>query len=481
MGHAPLPLNLEDWIPHGLDLYVIGLQQADWQQSDNPMIAGQLLEHLGPDYGLVQSMSAADLRMVVLTRKRHLLSISQVRPVATMWTRPASGTSGATCVALRFYATQLCFVNCLLADPSEATQARNDDIRCIAYDLAHQLRRPVAFAKKGRAGKWEGDKPTPTVPWTEITTNFDAVFWAGSMFYGPGGDPARLSLVPEVPPSPEEWEALSEHDEFQREQQEAGVLFNFRSGTLDFQPTYPLMTDLEAIKARKPGALDPITGLRAYHPQQEGAMRKPAWPDRILFHALPGIKVRQTDFSACHGICTSPHCPVRSTFTVSTNTLPMRVPPAPPFPGARMRLMWRELRAHLTGSWHLAAGQEDGGTQIVRPNRVFAVFSGRFLENSAAETPVAASSLGLYDWPVSTCPALRCRPSFDGSEVTPVPCLLALVFCMCHSWTPSLISLTSRANPCRWLRVCCRPLCFTSTSSKTTSPNEAASSPSAPV
>jgi len=255
------------------------------------------------------------------------------------------------------------------------------------------------------------DDPIRAVPWCEITTNFDSVFWFGSLHYDAGGKSLREVSAPV---SPEAWQELSQGDTFTKEQREAGILHNFRSGTLDFQPTFPVMTELEAIKA-KSAAYDETSGLRGYQKERKDVKSDPMWADRILFHCLPGVKVQQLSFKSVPSICSSSHVPVCSVFALNVDTLPMRVPPAPPFKGARMRFHWRELRAHLTGSWHMSAQTEDAH-QLVTPSKVFMVFSGRFLENSACETPVASPDLGLYDWNVKNCPVLQCKRTLDGTE-----------------------------------------------------------------
>lgn len=246
------------------------------------------------------------------------------------------------------------------------------------------------------------------MPWCEISTNFDLVFWLGSLQYSISGSDEEFAQAIQD----KAWEALLDKDSFLEEQKRAGVLYNFTSGKHCFAPTFPLMTDIEATKVGML-ALDKECN-RLFQPEGDGP-REPRWADRILWHATPGTTVEKLSYSSAPRICTSSHCPVNGVFSVSTDALPLRAPPSTPQPQARMRLKLRELRAHLTGSWH-ASATENSAQQLVRPKQVFVVFSGRFFENSGCETPAVSQSLGLFDWPVNKCPALECKAHFNRAE-----------------------------------------------------------------
>ena len=147
-----------------------------------------------------------------------------------------------------------------------------------------------------------------TVPWCEIASNFDVVFWMGSLNYEVDGtrDEFKQALAGKDNTDNTDnadnsdnadnagrdntskgnpWETLSCRDTFVNEHVEAGVLHNYKRGVHDFPPTYPLMSDLECIKAGL-SLFDPA-GNRRY--QAEGAgPREPRWSDRILWHTTPG-------------------------------------------------------------------------------------------------------------------------------------------------------------------------------------------------
>ena len=287
MGNSPPPSNeiMDNWIQSkkDYDMYVIGLQESDYNEKENNQSVEshlfQLLQScLGKKYVKLAGISLSEIRMLILVKREHYYSITNLKigTVACGVAGVMANKGGVGC-SFRFYETTLGFVCSHLAAHQHKSDSRNDDYRTIVHGLTpsiHQL-------------------PTQKI---DITNQFDHLFWLGDLNYRIDGL-AREEVLQLI--LDKNWTKLTLHDQLRREIESGGSFIDFNEEVLVFKPTYKYLPGANEYSEEKP-------------------VRIPAWCDRVVWRSSPGQEgcLQHHSYGCCDEILTSDHHPVFATFNI---------------------------------------------------------------------------------------------------------------------------------------------------------------------
>lgn len=286
--------NLSSWLPTTsiYDVVAIGAQECEYMARAPHADCSKdwmatLKSVLGSHYKVVYALSRGQMRLAVFVRIDAEKAISEVHSGSE-----ATGVGhvipnkGGLCIALKFWDTALCFVNCHLAAHVGQCEARNGNYREIVGNI--------------RINNQNMD----------ILNQFHHVFWLGDLNYRLDfGAADETHLTPETTSwdgvvkqiQQKMFHTLLDFDELRKEREARRVLYAFKEGEITFPPTFKMKRDTEDV----------------YDPK-----RIPAWCDRILWSSLPGCSVHQVSYTSAPSISSSDHKPVAATFTLMAYALP---------------------------------------------------------------------------------------------------------------------------------------------------------------
>lgn len=294
VGNARPADNLSAWLPTTsfYDIIAIGVQECDYParaphtECSKDWMA-TLRSVLGSDYKVVLGITRGQMRLAVFVRMDVEKAISDVNSGSE-----ATGVGnvipnkGGVCIALKFWDTSLCFVNCHLAAHEGQCEARNGNYREIVGNMRINDQN------------------------IDILNQFHHVFWFGDLNYRLDLGAAEERLVaPETTIGDavvqkiqqNECNSLLEFDELHKEQEAKRVLFSFKEGGIKFPPTFKMKKETEDVYDTK---------------------RVPAWCDRVLWSSFPGCTVDQLSYTSAPSVLSSDHKPVAATFGVTAYALP---------------------------------------------------------------------------------------------------------------------------------------------------------------
>ncbi|KAI5064030.1 hypothetical protein GOP47_0020700 [Adiantum capillus-veneris] len=286
--------NLTSWLPtnSNYDIVSIGTQECDYQaraphtECSRDWMA-TLRSFLGHHYKVVHGISRGKMRLAVFARIDGEKAISDICSGSE-----ATGVGnvmpnkGGLCIALKFWDTSLCFINCHLSAHVGQCEARNGNYRDIVGNI--------------RINDLNID----------ILNQFHHVFWFGDLNYRLdfGADEEAL-ITPETAAwdavaqkiQQDDFHSLLQYDELHKEKAAKRVLFSFKEGEINFAPTFKMRRDTEDAYDMK---------------------RVPAWCDRILWSSLPGCTMEQLSYTSSPSVSSSDHKPVAATFSLKAYALP---------------------------------------------------------------------------------------------------------------------------------------------------------------
>eukprot|EP01062_Namystynia_karyoxenos_P072313 TRINITY_DN6838_c0_g2_i1.p1 TRINITY_DN6838_c0_g2~~TRINITY_DN6838_c0_g2_i1.p1 ORF type:complete len:981 (+),score=289.79 TRINITY_DN6838_c0_g2_i1:84-3026(+) len=340
-GVRPRAEDLAKWLPCGdksHDLYCVAAQECTWQQRPADWCRA-LHTHLGREsFMVLASHQVGGLCVVLLSRKRLLLSVTNVEGVGT----DLGGGRSAAGMSLRVHNTAIAFVavhipngppqefrvgqlveahqlictqefngvrgkivtkvsdrwHVALTDDSEQSPVERQkrslhpsNLRAVEEPqrLLVDLTRALALLQLGCKS-------------VDICSQFHHVFLLGHMGVVSESSAKRvLQLVPSrgyLRPGPQggpERNIITDRDSLAMGRRQ-GVLFGFSEETVRFPPTSSGMHE-----AVKDGRV---------------ATYSPGYTDRVLYRNLPGTGLRCNGYAATTGTATGPHLPVAASFAV---------------------------------------------------------------------------------------------------------------------------------------------------------------------
>eukprot|EP00250_Pteridium_aquilinum_P010359 c19330_g1_i1 orf=434-2425(+) len=297
VGNARPADNLSLWLPTTSlhDIIAIGAQECDYPARAPHTDCSKdwmatLRTFLGPDYKVVHGISRGQMRLAVFVRVDEEKAISDVFSGSeATGVGNVIANKGGVCIALKFWDTALCFVNCHLAAHVGQCEARNGNYREIVGNIRINDQN------------------------IDILNQFHHVFWLGDLNYRLDFGEAEETLVtPETTAwdvvvqkiQQKDFHTLLKYDELHKEQEAKRVLFSFKEGEITFPPTFKMRRDTEDVYDTK---------------------RVPAWCDRILWSSLPGCTVDQLSYTSAPSVSSSDHKPVSATFSLTANALPCNI------------------------------------------------------------------------------------------------------------------------------------------------------------
>lgn len=272
-GHRPPKKQdeLKEWMPKDkYDIYAVAVQEASFRREENEWF--EYVQHyLGKEYLTLASMFLWDTMLIVLTRKKHLLKITNVEgsTKATMH-KAVCGTKGGIGISMRYLETSICFVTCHLAARIERNAMRNANLEEIIDCLQLGVRE------------------------TDICNQFNHLFFFGDFNYRVEMDPN--AEVDELIKSKKYQEILG-YDQFLGQRSSEGIMAGFQEPPITFAPTYRL----EVGRAEK------------YMKEKGNA---PSYCDRVVTRSMANTWVKCTSYRSAPSITVSEHQPVAATFIV---------------------------------------------------------------------------------------------------------------------------------------------------------------------
>ena len=280
MGDAPPPDSLEAFIDpaENYDLVCVCAQEAEYKARNGAQSCEEdwfrcVERCLGSKYVRVAGYSLWSIRVVVLVRKDHRDTVSNIK-----FTREATGIAGVAgnkggvAIACQIRETKLCFVGCHLAAHQEKVAQRNSDF----FEII-----------EGCTG----------LGWKDfwITNEFHHIFWSGDLNYRIAHD--RSQVVQMSMQGPTGWHGLYPYDQLQDQLGKENVFIEFNESQPLFQPTYRY-----------------ARGQNIY--PDDAKQRIPSWCDRVLWKSLSDEHIVQESYTSCQTVLTSDHRPVLSVFEI---------------------------------------------------------------------------------------------------------------------------------------------------------------------
>eukprot|EP00758_Cryptobia_borreli_P017703 Tbor_TRINITY_DN6215_c3_g1::TRINITY_DN6215_c3_g1_i7::g.2013::m.2013 len=136
-GRPPKDKNeLSAWMPRDkYDIYAVAVQEASFRNEESQWF-DYIQSYLGRQYLTLASMVLWDTMLIVLTRKKHLLKITNVEGSTHATEHKAvCGTKGGIGISLRYLETSMIFLTCQLAARVERTAMRNTNLEEIIDNL----------------------------------------------------------------------------------------------------------------------------------------------------------------------------------------------------------------------------------------------------------------------------------------------------------------------------------------------------------
>lgn len=270
-GHHP-PRNsneLNDWMPKDkYDIYAVAVQEASYRKEESEWFE-YVQHHLGKDYLTLASMSVWDTLLIVLSRKKHLLKITNVEgsTKATVH-KSVCGTKGGIGISLRYLETSMAFVTCHLAARLERNAMRNTNLEEVVDGLQLAIRE------------------------TDFCNQFNHVFFFGDFNYRLELDSAAATEMIEA----KQYSALLDYDQLTIQRRDEGILHGFQEPPITFPPTYRMQVGSEQYMAEKGNA--------------------PSYCARVLTRSMANTWVKCTGYKSFRNVQVSEHLPVHATFIV---------------------------------------------------------------------------------------------------------------------------------------------------------------------
>jgi hypothetical protein len=270
-GHAP-PRNSADlagWLPKDkYDIYAVAVQEASFRKNESDFFE-YIQKHLGRDYLTLASMSVWDTLLIVLSKKKHLLKITNVEGSTKSTVHKAvCGTKGGIGISLRYLETSMCFVTCHLAARLERNAMRNTNIEEIVDGLQLAIRE------------------------TDITNQFNHLFMFGDFNYRIELDAKNATNMIKA----KEFQSLLDYDQLMIQRRDEGVLHGFQEPPITFAPTYRM-----------------TVGGSEYMSEKGNG---PSYCGRVLTRSMSNTWVKCTGYRAFPEVQISEHQPVNATFIV---------------------------------------------------------------------------------------------------------------------------------------------------------------------
>ena len=270
-GHHP-PRNskeLDQWMPKDkYDLYAVAVQEASYRKEESEWFE-YVQNHLGKDYLTLASMSVWDTLLIVLSKKKHLLKITNVEgsTKATVH-KQVCGTKGGIGISLRYLETSMAFVTCHLAARLERNAMRNTNVEEIVDGLQLAIRE------------------------TDICNQFNHLFFFGDFNYRVALDAGAAQEMIDG----KQYTELLDYDQMTTERRDEGVLHGFQEPPVTFAPTYRMQVGSDKYMAEKGNA--------------------PSYCARVLTRSMANTWVKCTGYRAFPSVTVSEHQPVNATFIV---------------------------------------------------------------------------------------------------------------------------------------------------------------------
>lgn len=261
--------ELAEWMPKDKhDIYAIAVQEASYRKEESEWF-DYVQAYLGREYLTLASMNLWDTLLIVLTRKKHLLKITNVEGSTKATVHKAvCGTKGGIGISLRYLETSMCFITCHLAARIERTQMRNTNLEEIVDNLQLGIRE------------------------TDFTNQFNHVFFFGDFNYRTEIDaPTAERLIAD-----KNYADLISYDQFTQQRMNEGILAGFTETPITFAPTY---------------RLQPGTGK--YMIEKGNAS---SYCDRVLTRSMTNTWIKCTSYKSVPSITFSEHTPVCATYIV---------------------------------------------------------------------------------------------------------------------------------------------------------------------
>jgi hypothetical protein len=250
------------------DLYAVAVQEASYRKEESEWF--ELVQaHLGKEYLTLASMNLWDTLLIVLTRKKHLLKITNVEgsTKATVH-KSVCGTKGGIGISLRFLETSMCFVTCHLAARLERNAMRNTNLEEVVDCLQLGIRE------------------------TDFCNQFNHLFFFGDFNYRLELEAAQAEKAIEE----KKYTALLDYDQMTTQRRDEGILHGFQEPPITFAPTYRMQVGSDKYMAEKGNA--------------------PSYCDRVLTRSMANTWVKCTAYKAHPKYTNSEHQPVSATFIV---------------------------------------------------------------------------------------------------------------------------------------------------------------------
>jgi len=273
------PRELRKWIqPDKYDVYAICVQQSGYPKEKDKFLS-YIQSVLGQEYIALASSTLWGLQLVVLSRKKHGMKISNVNgEMKATGYMNVCGNRGAVGISLTFNETTLCFLCSHLMQNSggDTPDSKNDNTKMRNKNYQETV-----------SGLKLGNKTM------DVFSQNQYIFWMGDFNYRvelPFSKALELAQRKDCA-------ELLKHDQLNKERDAGRAFVGFKEGKIKFPPTY---------KYRK--------GKDEYRMSKK---RTPSYCDRILYRAWPGCAVANTVYDRAD-VRISDHRPVYAGFKINT-------------------------------------------------------------------------------------------------------------------------------------------------------------------
>lgn len=277
--------------------------------------ASLISDHLNPeDYLLLRLCEFSNMRLYAFVRREHAQRVSHIDYASqSTGVGGIAGNKGAVAVSFRFQQFRLCFISCHMAAHRKFTKERNSD----CAEVLAMLQRKLGAHSVSYLSDWDfvfllGDlnyrlnlsdappsPPAPTAAGGEGVEQFNKI-------RADHTEQERAQVVDMIARS--QWAELLALDQLRAEQAKGNALVGFQEAAVyPFAPTFKVVDRANA-----------DWNLRYAN------NRLPAYCDRILWYATPGMRlyqgherVAQADLFSPEHMTTSDHDPVCSRFLVN--------------------------------------------------------------------------------------------------------------------------------------------------------------------
>lgn len=271
--HPPRSANeFAEWMPKDkYDIYAVAVQEASYRKEEGEWFE-YVQNYLGKEYLTLASMNLWDTLLIVLSRKKHLLKITNVEgsTKATVH-KSVCGTKGGIGISLRYLETSMAFITCHLAARLERNAMRNTNIEEIVDGLQLGVRE------------------------TDFCNQFNHCFFFGDLNYRVELDQKQADEMMAA----KQWANMLEYDQLTTQRRDEGVLHGFQEPPITFAPTYRMQVG--------------VAEGGKYMAEKGNA---PSYCDRVLTRSMANTWVKCTGYRAFPKVSVSEHQPVNATFIV---------------------------------------------------------------------------------------------------------------------------------------------------------------------